>query len=144
MSGLARTPCVGKCSTTFGDLVCRGCKRFVHEVVHWNSYPPAQRQRVLDRLASLRTEAVLKHVVIVDATRLREQAGRMRIQTAEGDVACAYRLLQLGGERDLEGLGLAVRACDEQPPGSLADAIEAEFLLRSQAHYESSFKVLSR
>ncbi|MEC9132488.1 MAG: DUF1289 domain-containing protein, partial [Pseudomonadota bacterium] len=21
------TPCVGICSTTYGDLVCRGCKR---------------------------------------------------------------------------------------------------------------------
>ncbi|MEM9624509.1 MAG: DUF1289 domain-containing protein, partial [Pseudomonadota bacterium] len=33
-----RTPCVGICSTTYGDLVCRGCKRFAHEIVQWNAY----------------------------------------------------------------------------------------------------------
>ncbi|MCF8976542.1 DUF1289 domain-containing protein, partial [Pseudomonas edaphica] len=27
-----KTPCVGLCSTVYGDLVCRGCKRFHHEV----------------------------------------------------------------------------------------------------------------
>ena len=25
------TPCAGRCSTVFGDLVCRGCRRFNHE-----------------------------------------------------------------------------------------------------------------
>lgn len=33
-----KTPCVGLCSTVYGDLVCRGCKRFHHEVIHWNGY----------------------------------------------------------------------------------------------------------
>ena len=26
-----KTPCIGLCSTVFGDSVCRGCLRFVHE-----------------------------------------------------------------------------------------------------------------
>jgi hypothetical protein len=30
-----KTPCVGLCSTVYGDLVCRGCKRFHHEVINW-------------------------------------------------------------------------------------------------------------
>ena len=33
-----KTPCVGLCSTVYGDLVCRGCKRFHHEVIQWNGY----------------------------------------------------------------------------------------------------------
>ncbi len=33
-SGRPRTPCVGMCSTTYGDLVCRGCRRFSHEIVN--------------------------------------------------------------------------------------------------------------
>ena len=32
----ASTPCLGICSTTYGDDVCKGCKRFVHEVISWN------------------------------------------------------------------------------------------------------------
>ncbi|MCA4075779.1 DUF1289 domain-containing protein, partial [Pseudomonas kurunegalensis] len=30
-----KTPCVGLCSTVYGDTVCRGCKRFHHEVINW-------------------------------------------------------------------------------------------------------------
>ena len=32
------TPCLGICSTTFGDEVCKGCKRFAHEIVSWTKY----------------------------------------------------------------------------------------------------------
>ena len=32
------TPCLGICSTTFGDEVCKGCKRFAHEIVGWTKY----------------------------------------------------------------------------------------------------------
>ncbi len=37
------TPCAGRCSTVFGDSVCRGCRRFNHEVIQWNTYTPEQR-----------------------------------------------------------------------------------------------------
>ena len=38
-----RTPCIGVCSTVFGDTVCRGCRRFSHEVVNWNAYTDEQK-----------------------------------------------------------------------------------------------------
>ncbi|MCH7336599.1 DUF1289 domain-containing protein [Acinetobacter sp. NIPH 2699] len=44
------TPCAGRCSTVFGDLVCRGCRRFNHEVIQWNTYSPEQRLAVWRRL----------------------------------------------------------------------------------------------
>lgn len=44
------TPCAGRCSTVFGDLVCRGCRRFNHEVIQWNTYTPEQRLMVWKRL----------------------------------------------------------------------------------------------
>ena len=44
------TPCAGRCSTVFGDLVCRGCRRFNHEVIHWNTYTAEQRLMVWKRL----------------------------------------------------------------------------------------------
>ena len=44
------TPCAGRCSTVFGDLVCRGCRRFNHEVIQWNTYTPEQRLMVWRRL----------------------------------------------------------------------------------------------
>lgn len=44
------TPCAGRCSTVFGDAVCRGCRRFNHEVIRWNSYTPEQHSAVWRRL----------------------------------------------------------------------------------------------
>ena len=44
------TPCAGRCSTTFGDNVCRGCRRFSHEIIHWNSYTPEQQLSIWTRL----------------------------------------------------------------------------------------------
>lgn len=44
------TPCAGRCSTVFGDQVCRGCRRFNHEVIHWNSYSTEQQQIIWKRL----------------------------------------------------------------------------------------------
>ena len=31
------TPCIGICSTVYGDEVCRGCKRTFTEVIDWNN-----------------------------------------------------------------------------------------------------------
>ncbi|KAF7276073.1 hypothetical protein GWI33_010948 [Rhynchophorus ferrugineus] len=46
----ALTPCAGRCSTVFGDSVCRGCRRFNHEVIHWNRYSDAEKTAVWQRL----------------------------------------------------------------------------------------------
>ncbi|HLT64443.1 MAG TPA: DUF1289 domain-containing protein [Pseudohongiella sp.] len=49
-----RTPCIGICSTTsVGDRICRGCKRFATEVIAWNSYSDQEKQAVLERLCLL-------------------------------------------------------------------------------------------
>lgn len=47
---LALTPCAGRCSTVFGDSVCRGCRRFNHEVIQWNKYTPEEKLTIWKRL----------------------------------------------------------------------------------------------
>lgn len=47
---LLTTPCIGKCSTTFGDDVCRGCRRFAEEIIQWNLYDQAIKQSIWIRL----------------------------------------------------------------------------------------------
>lgn len=44
------TPCAGRCSTVFGDQVCRGCRRFNHEVIDWNIYSTEQQMSIWQRL----------------------------------------------------------------------------------------------
>ena len=46
MERKVKTPCVGVCSTVFGDQVCRGCKRFQHEVIEWNGYSDFEKETV--------------------------------------------------------------------------------------------------
>jgi len=67
---LRRTPCIGICSTTYGDLVCRGCKRFAHEIVGWNGYDREQRGAVWTRLLTLRGGATRHFVEVIDADLL--------------------------------------------------------------------------
>ena len=48
----ACNPCVGVCSTTTGDAVCRGCGRTVDEIRDWNSYTRPGKLLVKSRLAA--------------------------------------------------------------------------------------------
>ena len=41
------TPCLGICTTTFGDEVCKGCKRFAHEIISWPKYSENEREIIL-------------------------------------------------------------------------------------------------
>ena len=73
----ASTPCLGICSTTYGDNVCKGCKRFVHEVINWNKYAVSEKELVNSRLESFKL-TVLKDRFSVSnaellATRLNDQ-----------------------------------------------------------------------
>ena len=73
---------MGVCSTTYGDLVCRGCKRFAHEIVGWNGYLEEQRELVWARLNGLLRDSVRTVLVIVDEDRLRRVGSELKITDA--------------------------------------------------------------
>ena len=51
---VVQTPCIGICSTTsLGDMVCRGCKRYSFEVINWNGYDDVAKSAVLNRVEKL-------------------------------------------------------------------------------------------
>ena len=143
-----RTPCVGICSTTYGDLICRGCKRFAHEIVSWNGYTVQQQGRVWQRLEQLRDGCVGAYLTIFDESRLRDYGTRPAVppdgrQTLPGRglLGVAYESLrQAPADVSLEMLG--IRAVDPTlaARSSLREAIDQEFYRRSVAHYERSFK----
>ena len=140
---LRRTPCVGVCSTTYGDLVCRGCKRYAHEIVGWNGYSDDQRERVWTRLNALLTDSVRAHVEVVDEGKLRAVATRLKLHNAAGLPAevLAFRTLRTRSV-PLEALGLHPRHAGHYSIDA-ARAIDTEFYVRSRAHYEASFKTLT-
>jgi len=144
MSGIMRsTPCVGICSTTYGDLVCRGCKRFSHAIVAWNVYTENQRARIWIRLHSLRDQAAAVFVAVSDEQMLRDAARAARIESrADSSLfTLGYELLRRKA-RDLHSLGdIGMVAVDARrtDPVAVRDAIDAEFHVRSVAHFEHSF-----
>jgi predicted Fe-S protein YdhL (DUF1289 family) len=44
------SPCIGYCSTSLGDAVCRGCGRTCAEVDQWISLNDAQKQLIWHRI----------------------------------------------------------------------------------------------
>jgi uncharacterized protein len=153
---LRRTPCIGTCSTTYGDLVCRGCKRFAHEIVQWNGYDTDQRGAVWQRLLELRAGAVAAVLQILDAERLRGWARRLGLAAADepgyAPENLLYETLQRLQWREppvaLDDLGVAVAEGAgvhlEPVPESLLAVIDREFYLRSVALYERSYRIPAR
>lgn len=124
-----RTPCVGICSTTYGDLVCRGCRRFAHEIRDWNQYSGEQRTRIWARLNEVRAGATLAEVEVTDP----DLAARDPEEIAEVVARCLRR-----GE--LRGF----RAPDGADAAELQARIEREAWSRSVAYYERAFRLLLR
>lgn len=143
---LRRTPCIGVCSTTYGDLVCRGCKRFAHEVVGWNGFADAQRHVVWTRLNRLLAESVRAYVTVVDEQRLRAAAPE-RVPDADAlpVEVVAFRTMR-ARPLPMAALGLAARDPGDGSAAAtreIARWIDREFHTRSRAYYEASFKTLT-
>lgn len=147
MSGIKkkiRSPCVGICSTTYGDLVCRGCRRFSHEIVGWNGYSEEQKISILERLKQIKKEVVSQHLLIANLSRfeaLCEEVGFESVDLDEKKYAVlAYLVtksegLNFGG---LEVKGLCEGSLDVS---KLMSILESEMYARAQAHYERNFKI---
>jgi predicted Fe-S protein YdhL (DUF1289 family) len=136
-----KTPCVGLCSTVYGDLVCRGCKRFHHEVVNWNLYGEEAKRAVWQRLEVLLVQVMQGKLEVFDAARLRQQLEQrgIRFVPQQSPYCWAYLLIVRGARviSQLDAYGLALlpefRNCSLP---ELRDAIDREFFLLSEAHYQ--------
>ena len=136
-----KTPCIGVCSTGIGDSVCRGCKRFAHEVIHWNSYSPEQKRVVDRRLAGFLSQCVNNKLAVTDKSVLRWQLEVQQIQFAEHhDEYCwAYSLIKAGGSQidNTTDFGFEVDlSFREVPLTELRLQIDKEFYTLSEAHYD--------
>lgn len=135
------TPCVGICSTGIGDAVCRGCKRYSHEVIHWNSYSDEQKQAIDRRLDQLLSQIVTAKLRIIDCglleLRLREQ--RLRYSSHRSPPVWVFELLRAGASQidDPRDYGFVLEpGYRSLPLAILRDQIDREFFLLSEAHYQ--------
>ncbi|WP_458525850.1 DUF1289 domain-containing protein [Onishia taeanensis] len=104
------SPCVGLCSTTVGDDVCRGCQRHADEIRDWPAFASDERDHRLAELDALRVEVANELLCVVDADMLKAQLERHRIRyrDAQPPLSQAVELLRVGRDRinDLSRYGL--------------------------------------
>ena len=136
-----KTPCIGVCSTGIGDTVCRGCKRFSHEVIDWNSYTLLQKRIIDQRLCEFLSQCVSNKLQVRDKSLLQWQLQVQNVRYMEHhDEYCwVFSLLKAGAgqiDNSIEfGFEVDLRY-REMPLGELREQIDAEFLILSQAHYD--------
>lgn len=136
-----KTPCIGVCSTGIGDSVCRGCKRFAHEVIHWNGYSEEQKRIVDARLAQFLAQCVANRLRVTDGALLSWQLQTQQIRhNPDHDPHCwLFALLKAGaGQIDEPAeFGFVVDVAYRHIPlAQLREEIDAEFFVLSSAHYE--------
>ncbi|MBS4099051.1 MAG: DUF1289 domain-containing protein [Sulfuricella sp.] len=49
------SPCIGHCSTSLGDAVCRGCGRTAEEVDRWLLLDDQEKHAIWDRVSAMDT-----------------------------------------------------------------------------------------
>jgi predicted Fe-S protein YdhL (DUF1289 family) len=136
-----KTPCIGVCSTGIGDRVCRGCKRFAHEVIDWNSYNNQQKTLIDQRLTDFLSRCVANKLQVAEPALLERQLQAQMIDyPSHKDHYCwAYCLLKAGGNQIGNPLdyGLLIDAeFRDLPLKQLRLIIDDEFFILSDAYYE--------
>jgi predicted Fe-S protein YdhL (DUF1289 family) len=136
-----KTPCIGVCSTGIGDRVCRGCKRFAHEVINWNSYSDAEKRLIDRRLGDFLSRCTRNKLRVLDPALLQKQLDSQQVAyPSQRDHYCwAYALLKAGGSQISEPGEYGLQIDAEYQSWSLADirkAIDEEFYILSEAYYE--------
>lgn len=136
-----KTPCVGVCSTGIGDNVCRGCKRFCHEVIDWNSYTAAQKQVIDERLRDFLSRCVSNKLRVTDRALLQWQLRVQQIRYNENhDEYCWVFTLLKAGAGQIVSTG--DYGFEVDPPfrdlslTELREMIDQEFFVLSEAYYE--------
>ncbi len=144
-----KTPCIGVCSTGIGDAVCRGCKRFAHEVIDWNSYSVRQKRLIDQRLDAFLSQCVGNRLRVIDAGLLRRQLElqQVRFNPAHSEFSWAYHLLKAGAGQieDCRAFGIEVLPVVAHIPlAELVQQIDLEFYTLSAAHHERYFVAPAR
>jgi predicted Fe-S protein YdhL (DUF1289 family) len=107
------TPCIGICSSVYGDPICRGCKRSAVEVIDWNRYTPGEKEVIYQRLHGQIENILLRYIDILDESVLQEKITQLniRLHPRAKREEQAFHLLRLGAKKikDIRSYGLAIK-----------------------------------
>lgn len=140
-----KTPCIGTCSTIYGDSVCRGCSRFHHEIVHWNRYSAEQQDAVWSRLEQVIVTVLSSKVIVpdIDTFKARLQEERIRYPEKLDPMVWVNALLNQMDrtERHLADFGVFLRESFQNFSFSgLYELIQNEIFELSNAFYDQQIE----
>ena len=134
------TPCAGRCSTVFGDSVCRGCRRFNHEVIKWNTYTAEQQTAVWKRLDAQLDQILVPMLPFADLHQVESfvLSKRVRLRPDASKGRKLYHALKICEKNrhftDHSGLGIHYK--DVRP---LWQEFERRVLALATASYDFAF-----
>lgn len=73
------SPCVGLCSTTYGDTVCRGCMRTSTEIAAWPASDETQKRAITLRLDGIMQQVMPEFFRIENQQALEEALHSMAV-----------------------------------------------------------------
>jgi len=122
--------------------VCRGCKRFAHEIIQWNGFDEAQRDVVWRRLTQLRDTCVrdVVHAGLRADMDAACVARGLPVQAESSTLSLTYELLRRALNEPQVVVDAKIDLREHNSPIDALKAIDDLFLQRSQAHYERAFK----
>ena len=139
------TPCLGICSTTFGDEVCKGCKRYAHEIVSWTKYTSEEREIINDRIEKFKIQILNDRFKIVDAEilacKLEEKA--INFNHSLDPITWIFDLFRAAGSQSFDLSNYGIQSLQQFNPKTIKDEINDELLELSEAHHERYFKKLN-
>ena len=136
------TPCLGICSTTFGDEVCKGCKRFSHEVVSWTKYSLEEREIVNDRIEKFKVKILEDRFEIIDKELFANQLADKAISFNHSldPLTWIFDLFRAAGSQSFDLNNYGIKSLNHFDPKTIKDEINNELLELSEAHHERYFK----
>ena len=138
------TPCIGICSTTFGDDVCKGCKRFSHEITNWGKFSTDEKAVVNSRLEQFKTTILEEKFTISDCELFESKMNEFSINfnSSLEPITWIFDLLRASSNKDLNVNDFGVEilpAFSDLSLIELRDLINQEMLQLSEAHYYKFF-----
>lgn len=141
-----KTPCIGICSTTsFGDSICRGCKRFNFEVIGWHRYSEEEKRAVMSRIDQLTTQIMSRYFQMHSVATLEQALDDYRFfyDPALSPWIWLHNLLQKRFSRiqSLQELGVSIHP--DYAGTDIRDVllkVNSELHTLSEAHFERYFQ----
>ena len=134
------TPCIGICSTTFGDDVCKGCRRFSHEIISWPKYSDDERAIVNSRIEQFKIKVLQEKFSIIDPDVFHSKLSEHSIKFNDSmePITWLFDLLRASGKQELNLEDFGVQVLPKYahyPLPDLNQLMNTEFSELSEAYF---------